>query len=255
MTLQIVFVECEIVRSLESASTRLIQVKEEELFSPRWKNMCSKESLNIKNGNVLYINTNGRYRNVYEFMYVCKCNSTNINRFLLKTEQELKNASLREEEMKTTLLREGEVYIPVSGDILKVTSSTFPYVKAYLTQACHILKLWKERNLLESKRSILNINGTILETETSAGNHLIMEKTEGWIFNVSTYIIGLLIDYYQIDGELPEAQLNFSNDAEYRFKVASYLLNVLKTFCVNNGKPNINTVEDVIKGVLEVVKS
>lgn len=241
MTLQIIFFECEIIEKFRRSDTKVIQVNERQLWSPRWKHFILGEVINIKNGNVLYIcYTQNRFNNVYDFLYSCKCNSSNRNRFLLKPQKELEDVPFEK------LLEESEVYHPVSGDKLKhaegvrsasldklpITSSIF--IKAYLIQGCHILREWKKAGLLESKRSILNVNGTVLEMETSKGNHLILDKSQGWIYNTSTHIVGLLIDYYQIDGEMPYAQMNFSNDAEYRFKVASYLFNVLKAFCLNN---------------------
>lgn len=237
MTLQIIFFECEIIEKFRRHDTKVIQVNERQLWSPRWKHFNDKEDMvNIKNGNVLYIcYTQNRFDNVYDFLYSCKCNSSNRNRFLLRSETELKDVPFEK------LLEESEVYHPVSGEKLPVTFDI--HVKAYLIQGCHILREWKKAGLLESKRSILNVNGTVLEMETSKGNHLILDKSQGWIYNTSTYIVGLLIDYYQIDGEMPYAQMNFSNDAEYRFKVASYLFNVLKAFCLNNMEHLSNTTK------------
>jgi hypothetical protein len=166
----------------------------------------------------------------------------------LKTKEQLETISF------DTLLSQAEVYNPVSGDRIP-TSGINMYIKSYIVQGCHILTLWKQRGLLESKKTVLNVNGTILEMETSKGGHVILDKNEGWIFNTSTFIIALLIDFYQIDGEMPNAQLNFSNDAEYRFKVASYLYNVLRAFCVNNidGRKDATTVEEVVQGCISIV--
>ena len=184
-------------------------------------------------------------------MHSCRCNSSNKNSFLLKTTDEIERTPFLD------LLKQNECYIPVSGDKLPSTANIFSKgsIRPYIMQACHILSLWKERGLLESKKSVMNINGVMMEVEMSKGGHKFLTSSDGWIMNVSTPIIAMLIDYYQIEGELPYAQLNFSNDAEYRFRVAKYLFLTLKAFVTNNITTSIplDTTEQIITETMKIL--
>jgi hypothetical protein len=256
MTLQIVFINCPVIDALKHIDRRVHQINTSdilsELYSPRWKRMLGENYVHINNSRVAYIHwyndgEKSRYDDIYDFIFDCRCNSSNKNYFILECKSVVENTPIEE------LLTKGERYIPVSGERLPRAKS--PHVKAYLLQACHILSLWKVRNLLASAKKTITVANTRMEVDQSLGNHLILDKREGWIFNTSTYIIALLIDYYEIEGELPNAQLNFSNDAEYRFKVASYLFNVLRALCVNNGRTSVSSeVEDVIRTVIDIVR-
>jgi hypothetical protein len=257
MTYQIVFVECEIIESLRKYASMVHEISldknTEQLYSPRLKHF-PKVSIKIKNSQVLYIH---HYQHIMackfpsnmEFMCACRSNSSNKNTFLLKTTEEIERTPFLD------LIKDNESYIPVSGNKLPDTLTIKVEMRPYILQMCHILSLWKERGLLESKKSIMNVNGVMMEVELSTGGHKFLSRNDGWIMNVSTPIIAMLIDYYEIDGELPNAQLNFSNDAEYRFRVAKYLLLVLKAFCINNSVTSVplDTTEQIITQTIRTV--
>jgi len=253
MTLQIVFINCDVLESLRQSDRRLHHADLDEypgqLYSPRLKNRLTKEFIHIKDSRVAYIHwyeeEQSRYRNIYDFIYDCRANSSNKNYFILAKKSVVESTPLDSPIFN--------VYIPVSGE--KLPSSYPVSAKVYLLQACHILSLWKERGLLNSEKKTLHIANTKVEVEQSLGNHIIDNKNEGWIFNTSTFVIAILIDYYEIEGELPYAQLNFSQDAEYRFKVAFYLSSVLRAFCVNNGRTGVsNDAEDVIRTTIDLLR-
>ena len=258
MTLQIVFIDCEPLENFRQFALRMHHIEtgkvKEQIYSPRWKHMLDQNALKFKNCNVLYIHyyqDEPRYANIYEFIFQCRPSSDNKNLFLLEKRQFLEVTPF------DTLFTKGNIYIPISGDKLPCSNSVEMkrYLVAYLLQACHLLSLWKKCGLLESEKKLIRLSSTTMEIEQSKGNHVHIRE-EAWIFNTSTFIIGLLIDYYQIEGELPNAQLNFSNDAEYRFKVAIYLFNVLKAFCINNGKSiNTSSADEVISNTIEIAKS
>jgi hypothetical protein len=260
MTLQIVFlnhVESTVVdRIIHFAprGTRTYSIiekdTEEQLYSPRWKHMIDVEKCpKIKDCQVLYVGNPSEYTDIYDFVFKCRPKSNNKNLFLLRTKEDIGTMTWEE------LLATSKVYIPVSGERLPINMPPEhrAFVRAYLLQACHILTLWKERNLLEGKKTIVNINGTLVELDSSKGEHRALDKNDGWIFNVSTFVIAMLIDHYQIEGELPNAQLNFSNDAEYRYKVATYLYNVLKAFAISNGATNTSTLDDIVKSIFIIL--
>jgi len=284
MSLQLVYLNC--AQKPFKQAGRVHEVWEhdlatEQLASPRLNFMFGKpreaqsNALAFKNLDVVYIHYGSEplYKDVYDFMFSCRANSSCRNRFFLGTTEEFDNITFE------ALLSGAHDYHPASGG--KVPSpAVLRGVKPLLMQGAHILHEWRKRGFLESRKNILLVSGVLMETECSKGQHVIMHKNEGWLFNTSTPFIAMLIDYYLIEGNFggPNSQLNFASDAEFRLLVATYLFDTLKAFCVENpsgrglepgqrpgenpleqglgsGEQAFETVDDVVRGVLSLTRS
>jgi hypothetical protein len=260
MSQQLVFINCPIIDRFRSdvGKSHFIDEKDlstTQLFSPRLNFMFNQKAiLDLKRLDVIYVyhynaSETNHYANIYDFVFSCRPNATNRNRFFV---------GLIDERMSfSELLSKCHEYVPVSGNRMPLTVKSIQ-LEALMMQGCHLLQAYNERNFLSSEKRITNNYGILVERCVSKGNHVIISKAEGYLFSISTPIIGMLIDYYQIDSSYagPNAQLNFSFDAEYRLKVASYLKDVLRAFCFNNKSDligvSLETPQEITRCVREI---
>lgn len=226
---------CPIIEEYRKYASRVFQIDEtdlstQQLHSPRLNFMFDIEPLLFKNAKVLYISTNKEmYQNIYDLVYACRVNATCASLFYLGEIPESFD----------DLLGKTEKYNVVSGETIPLTTNleSGRIQRHLLLQAYHILYEWTKRGFLKTKRtSFVSSGGIVVERDSSCGEHIALDKTEGWLFNTSTPIVAMLIDYYQVESSFGgiNSQLNFTGDAEYRLKVARILLDILKSFRLNN---------------------
>ena len=172
--------------------------------------------LKFKNCNVLYIHyyqDKQGIANIYEFIFQCRPSSNNKNLFLLEKRQFL------EVDPFDTLLTKGNIYIPISGDKLPCSNSVEMkrYIVAYLLQACHLLSLWKKCGLLESEKKLIRLSSTTMEIEQSKGNHVHVQgrSMDLQYFHIYHWTSHWLLPNWR---GITKCTIEFSNDAEYRFK-------------------------------------
>ena len=130
--------------------------------------------------------------------------------------------------------KDNPVYNIATGAKITVMKSE---IKQQMMMAAHTLYELNRRRLLNirDEREYVNEDGITYRRNRLDGNHLLF-KTDGWLYNTSSYVLALIIDYYGITGNMagPVSQGNFLEDNEYRLMVADYLYTILSTFCKNN---------------------